>query len=127
MARVEHILAELEKRRRAVGMPRRVLAARSGLTLRTVQRVLSGEGSDVRLRSLLAMAEALAMEARLAKRTSPEVLRRRQARAKARKLAGVAQGSAALEGMAVPDAALRAVARRIEEKLLGGPAIRLWS
>lgn len=104
----------------------RVLAERSGLTLRTVQRVFSGDGRDIRLRSLLALANALGARVELKKQSSDR-LRRQQARKKAQRLAAVAQGTAALEGLAVEKQALREVERRIAAKLIVGPAIRLWS
>ena len=127
MTRAQDILTELNDRRRKLGMSCGVLAKRSGLTRWTVQRVLSGKASDIRLGSLLALANALGVDIGIARRRSVQSLRRQQARAKARRLAGVAQGSAALEGMGVPDKELRAIARGIEDKLVAGPAIRLWS
>ena len=53
--------------------------------------------------------------------------RRQQARKKARYLISLVQGSAALEGQAVDAATVRRVERQIEEKLLAGPALRLWA
>lgn len=126
MAQVHQILGRLDRQRRDLRMSCKALAARSGLTLRTVQRVLSGRCGDVRFGSVLAIARALGADLHLATRSTDKV-RYAQAKMKARKLAGVAQGSAALEGMAVRGATLRSVARRIEEKLLAGPPIRLWS
>lgn len=127
MTRAQDILTELDDRRRELGMSCGVLAKRSGLTRWTVQRVLSGKATDIRLGSLLALADALGVDLGIARRRSIRALRRQQARAKARRLAGVAQGSAALEGMGVPDKELRAIARGIEDKLVAGPSIRLWS
>ena len=95
--------------------------------MRTVQRALSGEAGDIRLESLLALAHALGAELGLVRVKKVRAILRRQARAKARQLAAVAQGSASLEGLAVPGPALRAVEAKIQDKLMSGPAARLWS
>ncbi|OAI41269.1 hypothetical protein AYO40_03550 [Planctomycetaceae bacterium SCGC AG-212-D15] len=55
-----------EDRRLALGMPVPCLAKRSGLAEGTVRRILRGDhlkpGTRIRVRSLLAVAEALGME-----------------------------------------------------------------
>ena len=126
MTHVTDIMADLDEQRKALGMSCRVLAARSGLSLRTVQRAFSNHTRGMHLRSLLAVANALGAAVELRKQ-SPDRLREQQARKKARHLAALAQGTAALEGLAVQKKALRGVERRIATELIVGPSIRLWS
>jgi len=127
MASMAHIARELEARRRELGMSQAAVAKRSGVSLRCVQRALSGEGGDVRLSSLAALAEALGAEIGLRRGQSVEAMRERQAEKKAAELTGVAQGSAALEGQAVGRRTLEAAKRRTKYSLLSGPGLRLWA
>jgi len=128
MAQVHDILVDLDRRRRELRMPLRVLAKRSGVSLSTAQRVLEGS-TNARLGTILALAETLGAEPlrgfKFSK--SAEAMQREEARAKADRLAGLAQGTAALEGQAVPPGVRLRVRRRIAYKLLAGPPVRLWS
>ena len=126
MVTASNIIDELESRRNELGMSCHLLAKRCGLAMRTVQRVLHGE-VDARLQTLLAIAGVLGADIGLAKRQSIHGMKDRQARAKARRLAAIAQGSSALEGQAVNKATVRKVERRIADGLRAGSNIRLWS
>ena len=74
-----------------------------------------------------AIAEALGARISLTRSTNASAFRRRQARAKAHRLAALAQGSAALEVQAVDRETLKRTERRLAAKLLSGPPLRLWS
>ena len=127
MARWQDIVQELDARRRKLKMPCRALARRSGVSTRTVQRALSGQAGDVGARTLLAMAEALGMGLGVVVRKSASRLRHEVARAKAKRIIAGAQGSFALEGQAVEESHLSEVRRDLEDKLVAGPPVRLWS
>jgi len=124
---IDTLLAELEHRRRELRMPYRALARRSGVGLRTVHRVLSRDTSNLNLRTLTAIADALGADVGLVRRRGIRAIQRRHAKAKAKRLAAIAQGTAALEGQAVSPDAMADLAQDIEKKLLVGPKIRLWS
>ena len=127
MSETRDILLALDRRRHDLRMSCQVLARRSGLSLRTVQRVLSGEAKSLRVGTLIAMARALEMSLGVTSGCRARLVIKRQARVKARKLTAVAQGSAALEGQAVSEKDLADLQDKIEDNLTGGSAIRLWS
>ena len=53
-------------------------------------------------------------------------MRERQARAKARMLVAIVQGTSALEGQAVDPQEVELMEQRTAAELLSGPARRLW-
>ena len=126
MKNAQDILAEVDRRRRELGMSCRALAERSGTSLRTVQRLLRGRDQGARLSTVLALADALGMQLGFVKKRRASAIEREQARKKARELAAITQGSAALEGQAVPAGTVRRVVHKIESQLLAGPRVRLW-
>ena len=126
MPNTTKIVDELELRRKRLGMSRRILAERTGLGIATVTRILTGRG-DLRLQTLLRLAETLGMDVTVSNRDRARDMRDRQARAKAHRLVGITQGSSALEGQAVDAKAVRRMEREIADELLVGPRIRLWS
>ena len=127
MDRTQDILRKIERRRKSLGMSCQALARRSGLSLRTVQRALSGSPAGVQASSLVAMAHAVGADVDMVHERRLLAVQKEQARAKARRLAAWSQGSAALEGQAVPPSAVNDATDRLAIKLLSGPPIRLWS
>jgi len=125
MEDLEQILSQLERRRQELGMSHRILARRARLSLRTVQRAFSGEGG-VRSESLLAMAEALGARVGVVRTRPTTAMREEQASAKADEIVRVTQGSSALEGLAVDEAARKLVRQKIKARLLAGSGLRLW-
>jgi len=119
------ICDSLERRRRELGMPYRVLAKRSGLGAVTVQRALKGD-ARARLDTITALANALGAEVTTTA-TDPRELRQREAEAKAKRLVAMAQGSAALEGQAVQQSTLSDMEQGLVDKLLGGSNRRIWA
>ncbi len=121
---IQSIVDALQQQRHALDMPYGVLAKRTGLGVSTVQRALHGEVG--RLETVASVAAALGVRLGVVSKASPNGIRHKQASVKARRLAGIVQGSSALEGQAVSADALCKIEQRIKEKLLGGPAGRLW-
>jgi transcriptional regulator with XRE-family HTH domain len=126
MAEVRNILSELEERRRALGMPLRVLSTRSGLGMATVQRVLRQQKGE-RLDTLDRIAGVLGVQIGLVRPRTLQAIRREQAQKKARKLVSMAQASAALEEQAVDEKAVKKIERDITESLLRGSRHQLWA
>jgi len=126
MTQAQDILAMLEARRKGLGMSRKALAERSGLTVLTVQKVLRG-GKNANLSTVLAISQALGAQVGLVRASKLSAVKRRQAKAKAHRLVVMAQGSAALEAQAVGPDVLKRVERQAEDELLSGPALRLWA
>jgi len=125
MTRQQDIFDALQARRQALGMSYRVLARRANLTTRTVKGVLA-ERRRASLATALALAHALSADIGVLRAPSPSVVRRAQARKKARQLAALAQGSAALEKQAVPPEIVSRTERKLTAELVKGPNIGLW-
>lgn len=119
----------LERRRREVGMSRRVLAKRSGVSLATVNRLLSADGLErTSISTIEAIAHALDLRLRLDVETLSRSMdfRERQAETKAREIASLIQGTSALEAQAVDDETREELVRQTVHELLAGPKDRLW-
>jgi len=123
---VQDIVSELDGRRKELRMSYAVVAKFAGVSLRTTQRLLSGEAEDVRLSTLSGIGRAMGVTVRLAATCGARAFRRKQARRKAERLVGLAQGSAALEGQAVPKKELEKIIQRVADELAVGKGIRLW-
>jgi transcriptional regulator with XRE-family HTH domain len=126
------LFADLESRRSRLGMSKADLARRAKVSLPTVQRLLAGKEKHPGLDTVARIAAALGVEVRLAEACSVHELcdvptfRERQARAKARRLVRLLQGTMALEAEAVDEADLAAMEEESVHALLAGPARRLW-
>ncbi|HSG69291.1 MAG TPA: helix-turn-helix domain-containing protein [Planctomycetaceae bacterium] len=92
------VFRQLEKRRRELRMPRATLAKRSGVSLATVNRILSGQHKGATFENVLAIAEALGMEITTVRHGTSSEIREQQATRKARNLVRLVQGTSALEG-----------------------------
>ena len=117
----------LDVRRRELDMSIEVLSRRSGVSVSTVMRVLSGHNPHVSLENVAAIADTLGMAVSLAPRRSALQMREEQANRKARRLAGIVQGTLGLEAQAISLTELEDMARQTAHQLLAGPSRRLWS
>ena len=122
-----NILAELDLRRRELHMPVSVLAKRSGVAFRTVQRIIGGHHDKATWATVIALAQALGLDLELRSVVDAESLRERQARTKADRLMRMVQGTAALEAQAVDPNKYQQMIRRTVHEILAGPARKLWA
>jgi hypothetical protein len=104
-----------------------VLARLSGVSLPTVQRMLSGRDPGARFSKVEAVARALRAEVGFRKGPTPNEVRLERAREKARRLVGLVQGTSGLEGQAVRDADIQMMVEDTTRKLLAGSRRTLWS
>ena len=124
--------AQLDSRRRRLGMSKVDLARRAGVSLPTVQRLLSGRESRARIDIVTAIAVSLGVEVRLGASLSVHesidvsAFRLEQARSKARRLARLVQGTMALEAEAVSEPVVDEMEEQNVHALLAGPGRRLW-
>ena len=127
------ILVRLERRRARLGISKTLTARLSGLSIATVNRLLSQQDRRPSIASVSAVAGVLGLEVVLGERprvrevVSAPALRERQARAKAKRLVGIVQGSMALEAEGVSTAVLDEMEEDTVHELLAGSARRLWS
>lgn len=108
-------------------MSMKALAERSGVGLRTVQRVLSKREPNARLDTVLRIADALNVELRFKEAGSAQSIRKIAATRKAARLASMVQGTSALESQAIPRSDLRDIEADIAASLLTGSSRHLWA
>ena len=117
----------LNARRRELRMTFEVVAKRSGVSVPTVTRTLTGHNPNASIENVAAIAATLGMDFKLSPRASVAEIREEQARKKARQLAAIVQGTLGLESQAVAEADLDDLARQTTHELLAGPSRKLWS
>jgi transcriptional regulator with XRE-family HTH domain len=122
----KEILRKLGARRRALRMSYSVLAKRTGVSIPTLVRTLSGEKSQTSFASILAIAEGLGMGVRLEPKVKAQELLEKQAERKAEQIVAMVQGTSALEGQAVDSKTITRMKRRTVHELLAGSPRRLW-
>lgn len=103
------------------------LAKRSGVSVPTVQRTLSGNNPNVSLAVVESIAQALELELYCKAKRSAEDVIENVADKKARQLVSLTQGSAGLEAQAVSDDFLNTLRRRTVHKLVAGSRKKLWN
>jgi transcriptional regulator with XRE-family HTH domain len=121
------IAAQLDRRRKALGISCPVLALRSGVSLLTVQRILRDGGEHATFASLRAVAQSLGMDFELKNVAGEQEFKERQAQAKAEAIVRMVQGTSALESQAVDAETCRQMVRQTVYELMTGPGRRLWN
>ena len=116
----------LDQRRRELEMTYAILAKRSCVSVPTVCRILSGSDPGASFANVQAVAEAQGMGVSLTSESNPEEFRFQQAQRKARRLVGIVQGTAGLEGQAVDADAVERMRNRTVHELLAGSPRKLW-
>ena len=117
-------LRNLERRRQELGISRAILACKSGVSLPTVNRILTGNSRRASFGNVMAIANVLGLE--LIERPADEI-RQRQALAKARRLVKIVQGTSALELQSVPTDAEERMVNQTVHELLASSGRKLWS
>ncbi|MFO7901480.1 MAG: helix-turn-helix domain-containing protein [Planctomycetota bacterium] len=121
------MFAELDIRRRELGVSYEALARMSGVSRATVWRILHGDESAT-FANVRRVAEALDVKiGEFVPRSTSHEYRKRQAQEKARRLVGHAQATAALEAQGVPEALLGELQEQTACELMAGPSRRIWS
>jgi transcriptional regulator with XRE-family HTH domain len=126
-SRAAILLNSLAARRKELRMSLQVVAKRSGLGLRTVQRVLSEREPNAKLDTVLRIADALNIELRPKEAGSAHLVRKRPAMKKAANLASMVQGTSALESQAIPKNDLRDIKAEMAARLSTGSSRQLWA
>lgn len=109
------------------------LSERTGVSVQTLKRILSGHADNPTLRSIQSIATALGVEIRIhgqievIEQFSAHDFRERAAEKKAEKIVRLVQGNSALEAQAVGPSSLRDMMRQTVHDLMTGPSKRLWS
>jgi len=117
----------LNERREKLGIGCPVLARRTGISLRTVQRILSGEEKNPGLSTVSALARELGVGIRFDDELDVRAIRRRQAERKAERILAIVQGSSALEAQGLSRQTMRDLREKTINELLAGSPRRLWA
>lgn len=125
MTSIEYVI-RLDDRRRKLGMSANALAKRSGISLPTVQRILSGRHPNASFQSIVAMSNALGIEIALKEMVGVDEFARQSAREKARRLVAIVQGTSGLEGQAVEEQKIEELTDHAHAALLAGSRQKLW-
>jgi len=123
--KVATITDRLDARRRELRMGYAVLAKRSGVSVPTIVRTLSGSNPNASFESVLAIADALGMLIQFQKTSAGKMLEE-QAERKANQLLSIVQGTSALEAQGLDVAAARDMKRQLVHELRAGSPRRLW-
>ena len=124
---IQAISQQLNERRRDLGMSCASLSNRTGLSLRTVQRVLSGGEEDPGFATVMAIADALGVSVRLDEDQDINAVRLRQAEQKAERLVSLVRGTSALEAQPVDPQTAKTLRDRTVKELLSGSSRKLWA
>ena len=124
---IRSIFQTLNRRRQDLRMSYAIVARRSGVSLPTVVRILTGRSPHASMENVWSIAASLGMDLCLAPQAEPGAILETQATRKAQQLVGRVQGTSALECQAVDQQTIEALTRQTVHELLAGSAIRLWS
>lgn len=121
------LFEKLESRRRELGLSQSALAERSGVSLPTVQRILSGHSAAASFENTVAIAQAVGMQLDAVPIFPAQEILEQQARKKAERLVDMVQGTSALEAQAVSARHLGQMVKKTVQELLAGSRRRLWA
>ena len=127
MTNHQPLFEKLESRRRELGLSQSALAERSGVSLPTVQRILSGHSSAASFENVVGIAQAMGMQMDVVPIFPAHEILEQQARKKAERLVGMVQGTSALETQAVSSWHIEQMINKTVHELLAGSRRRLWA
>jgi transcriptional regulator with XRE-family HTH domain len=117
----------LERRRRELGMSRAELAARSGVSLPTVTRILRGSIKRASLMNIEAIAMAMGARLTIHFEENSLAFREREAARKAEKIVRNVQSTSSLEQQAVNVDLYEEMLGQTVHEIMAGSKRRLWS
>jgi len=126
MSPIQAAAATLEHRRQALGMTHKALAKRSGVSLATVKRVLSGEHGVTGFIQVVKVTEALGLTLEIKPQATVESLQLSQATHKAQHIVSLTQATSSLESQGLDDTAYGRLVREWTHRLMSGSKRKLW-
>jgi len=127
MTNRQSLFDKLESRRRELGLSQSALAERSGVSLPTIQRILTGRSPAASFENMVSIAQAMGMQLDVVPISPAEEILEHQARKKAQRLVGMVQGTSALEAQAVSSRHTGQMITKTIQELLAGSRRRLWA
>ena len=116
----------LEARRQNLGMTKKMVARRSGVSLPTVQRLLSGQEQNPSFPNVQAIAMALGIEVKFIETQDAHEFKKRQATEKAQRIVRMVQATMALEAQGTDSKNIAQMIDRTACELLSSEGRRLW-
>jgi transcriptional regulator with XRE-family HTH domain len=117
----------LKTRRNELGIPFPDLAARSGVSIATVKRILGGSFDRASFKHVAAIATAMGLDLDLREHCSARQVKERVAKQQAMRLVNMVQGTSALESQAVSSDQLENMVSESFNRLMAGPSRRVWA
>jgi len=117
----------LNERRERLGISCSALARRTGISLRSVQRILSGEETNPGFATVASLAHVLGVGVRFDEEVDVRTIRQRQAERKAERILAIVRGSSALEAQALSRQTIRELREKTINELLAGSPRKLWA
>jgi len=117
----------LNERRERLGISCSVLARRVGISLRSVQRILSGEEMNPGFSTVASLARELGIGVHFNDEVDVRTVRRRQAERKAERILAMVLGSSALEAQGIADETIQDMREKTIHELLAGSDRKLWA
>jgi len=108
-------------------MTHAVVAQRSGVSRSTVERVLSGHYGSASFDTVQAIAEAVGATVSIEDAVNTDDMLESQAKLKAEAILNLVQGTSALEGQGLTQAAAQSMIRQAVHRLLAGSKRTLWT
>ena len=124
---IQPMSKRFNERRERLGISCSVLAKRTGMSLRSIQRILSGEETNPGFSTVASLARELGVGVRFDEEVDVRTIRRRQAERKAERILAIVQGSSALEAQAMARETIRDLREKTINELLAGSDRRLWA
>lgn len=125
--RYRETITQFNLQRKKLGMSCATLARRSGVSVPTVNRILSGEQSSAHFDHVLAIADALGLNLQTHVAITPQDMKKIRAAEKAEQLVRLVQGTSAMEAQAVDNETLRSMIEQTTYELLAGSPRNLWA
>jgi predicted transcriptional regulator len=117
----------LNHKREALGISHARLAEMTGVSLLTVQRFFAQGNDNISFATICKMADALGIDLMAQEKTSAQEMLEARARAKAREMAKIVQGTSALEAQGVNTVTLNEIENGIFYTLMNGSKRTLWN
>ena len=120
-------LSHLDERRQELGISYAALAEECGVSLPTVQRILSGKHTKPTLANVVAIAEALGVQLQFEPTMSANAMWEAQAKKKAESIVNMVQATSGLEAQGLDKETIARMISQTIHELMAGSRRKLWS
>jgi transcriptional regulator with XRE-family HTH domain len=119
--------AKLQNRRKQLGIPYEDLAARSGVSVATAKRILTGHFESASFKHVAAIAETMGLSLDMREESPAFAVRQRAAEQQATRLVRMVMGTSALEAQQISEDQARTLVQESVLRLLQGSPRQVWA